>query len=375
MHRRTVLKFAAGAAGAAIVGASTRPAPAAAAGPFVELAGWPKAARFDAIETGRSGSWAIGFEELRETPDDWRRRAILRRLQGRTWAPVALPDSFLAWGKAIAPDADGLWIVGQRNDVTLPVHDGSTVVGHLGHDGRWRTLDTASLPRYADYGSLLLINGRIELTGYRPAETGVGFRPYCLSRPLHAAAAARWTEQPVDEPGGVPSELQLLKVGSGTTDWATAGTRLLRRTRSGWTAAASPPGTENLWHYHCAAAGRFLYLITLDPARSAEVRLFCRAGSNWTEIALPPFLRLHRLAVANGVCWAVGAQHPSMTEQPNAITVLRLSGSKITRRLDGPKGMADLACVADRKLLLSGIVPDPADEEGGWIGRPFLLRG
>ena len=374
MHRRTVLKFAAGAAGTAIVGAAALPVSAQAAGSFVDLAGWPKDARFDAISAGRSGSWAIGMQELHELPDDWRRKAIVRRLHRRTWVPVALPDSFAAWGTAITPDATGAWIVGHRNDVALPEADGSSVVGHLGRDGSWRTVVTTSLPRYAQYASLLLIDGRLELTGYRPTEDGRALLPYCLSRPL-SQASAPWIERPIDAPEWSPEmPPPLLKVGSGTTDWATAGAWLLRRSGRGWTVVDSPPGVKGAWHGHCAVAGGSLYLITLSSNRLEPPRLHRRVGRTWTEIVLPPYLALHQFAATKDACWAVGAQHPADMSQPDAATVIRISGSKIVRRLDGPKGLADLACLADGKLLLSGIVPDPAEPDGGWVGHPWLVR-
>ncbi len=372
MHRRTLLKLAGGAAGAAIIGASVRPEPALAATPFVSLGGWPKEARFQAISTGRSGSWAIGMEALHELPDDWRQRAIVRKLGRRTWLPVALPDSFAAWATAIAPDATGVWIVGHRNDVALPDSNGSTVVGHLSEDGAWRTLNTETLPRYAEYGSLLLVDGRMELTGYRWTKDFQSQLAYSLYRPLNDETAD-WVERPIDAPDWSAGPWPLLKLGSGTTEWATAGARLLRRSGSGWTVVNGPPTAEG-WHSHCAVADGSLYLITHRFERLEPPRLHRLVGTTWTDIALPPYLALHQLAATKGGCWAVGAQHPADMGRPDAATVLRLSGSKIVQRLDGPKGMADLVCLAEGKMLLSGIVPDAADPDDAWVGHPWMLR-
>lgn len=372
MRRRTVLKLAAGVAGAVTVGASVRPEAAMAAGSIIEVGGWPKHARIAAIATGRSGTWVTGMEDLREFPGDWRRRPILRKLRQRTWQPVALPDSFAAWATALAPDAAGVWVAGDRNDVTLPVSDGTAAVGHLGHDGKWRALDTEKLPRYARYASVLLIDGRLELTGERPHESGPGFSPYCVSRPLGDASAG-WTERPITpDLNWIDGPLPTLKIGSGTTDWATAGSRLLRRTGSGWTVVDGPPGSDETWLSHCAVSGRSLYLITVDSGKDWSVRLHRRVNSTWTDVPLPKGMRLHQLAATANGCWAVGSQEESNV--PVAASAIRIAGSKIIQRVDGRQGMIELVCIADGKVLLGGVAPDPDDPDNGWAGYGWLLR-
>ncbi len=375
MHRRTVLKLAAGVAGAVTVG-SLRPDTAVAAGPFTDVAGWPADARFDAIATGRSGSWAIGVQRLEDRPDgSWQRKAILRQLHRRKWVPVALPDDFGAWARAITPDATGVWIVGDRNDVSLPVADGSTVVGHLGRDGRWRSLDTEQLPAYCGFSSLALIDGRIELTGYAPTEGDGRPRPYCLTRPLQYEAAP-WTERPVDAPVWNGDVVPSLKIGAGTTDWATADTWLFRRSGSGWAVVDGPPDTGLAWHGPCAVGGRSLYLGTEFP-ESREFRLRRRVGETWTDVRLPSGVYVAGLIPTPGGCWAAGYRIDWESEtQDSTVIVLRVSGSKVVQRFDGPPGAADDVCRAGGKILLSGIVPDPRDPQwADWFGHSWSLRG
>lgn len=370
MRRRTVLKLAAGVAGGVAVGAAVRPDGARAAGSIIELDGWPKQARLAAIATGRSGAWAVGMEDLQEFPGDWRRRPILRTLRQRTWQPVALPDSLAVWATALAPDAAGVWVVGDRNDLALPVSDGSAAVGHLGHDGTWRALDTEKLPRYVRFASALLIDGRLELTGERPHESGSGFSPYCVSRPLGDASAG-WTERPIT-PTWSDGPLPSLKIGSGTTDWATAGNRLLRRTGSGWTVVDGPPGRDEAWLSHCAVSGRSLYLISVASGTGWSVRLHRRVGSTWTDVSLPKGMRVHQLAATANGCWAVGSLEESNV--PVAVSAIRIVGSKIIQRVDGRQGLIELVCVADGKVLLGGAAPDPDDPDNGWAGYAWLLR-
>ncbi len=381
MHRRTVLKLAAGAAGGSLIGAAFRPETAAAAGSFVDLAGWPSEARFDAIATGRSGSWAVGTQRLEDRPDGgWQRRAILRRLRNDTWEPVALPDDFAAWARTLTPDPTGVWIVADRNDVSLPDADGSIVVGHLHRDGRWRALNTDSLPRYSWYRSLRLAGDRIELTGGTSTEAGP--RPFCVSRPIHNPSAA-WTEHPVEAPPWGGDLVPILKIGSGTTDWATAGAWLLRRSGSGWRAVGGLPGDERAWREACAVAAGSLYLSTADPYTAPEpddperYLLHRRVGATWTRLKLPPLVTITDLAPTRDGCWAVGDRYDPRTELNFAIA-LRISGSKVVQRINGPAGsvhMIDLAR-AERKILLGGIISDPQDPVwGDALGHAWQLTG
>ncbi|WP_152362260.1 hypothetical protein [Microlunatus speluncae] len=376
MQRRTVLKLAAGVAGAAAVGSAVRAGSAVAAGRFTDLAGWPVDARFDAIATGRSGSWAIGMQRLADRPDgSWQRRAILRRLCGGRWVPVPLPDDFAAWAHAITPDPTGVWIVADRNERSLPVADGSIVVGHLGLDGHWRTLDTDRLPAYCGFSSLALIDGRIELTGYAPTEGDGRPRPYCLTRPLHGAAS--WTERPVEAPVWAGDVVPSLTIGAGTTDWATADTWLFRRSGSGWALAEGPPGGEGqvAWQGPCAVGGRSLYLSTAYPEAEVRHRLHRRVAGTWTEVKLPAGVGIHAFVPTADGCWAFGDRY---VPEPEAITAIALwvVGAKVVQRIDGPAGAADGACRADGRILVSGIVPDPRDPEwGDWFGHAWSLRG
>lgn len=374
MERRTMLKLAAGVAGAATVGATHRPESAAAAS-FAEVAGWPAEARFDAIEDGRSGTWAIGTQRLEDRPDgSWQRKAIVHRLHRRGWAPARLPDDFGAWARAITPDGTGAWIVGDRNDVSLPEADGTTVVGHLALDGTWRSVDTERLPAFCGFSSLALIDGRIELTGYVPADGGRTLRPYCLTRPLRSGPAA-WSEQPVDAPAWASDVLPSLTIAKGTTDWATAANWLLRRFRSGWATVDGPPGRDAAWHGPCAVGGRSLYLATEDPEAMPRVRLHRRVGSTWTEVELPAGVTISEIVPTAHGCWAVGDRYAPET---GAITViaLRVTGSAVVQRLDGPAGAAHDACRLEGGLLIGGIRPDPQDPEwADWFGQSWFLRG
>lgn len=374
MDRRSVLKLTAGIAGAAAVGVASRPGRAA-AGSFSEVAGWPPDARFDAIEDGRSGTWAIGTQRLEDRPDgSWQRRAIVRRLLRRGWSPVALPDDFGAWARAITPDATGAWIVGDRNDVSLPEADGTTVVGHLSPDGTWRPLDTEGLPAYCGFSSLALIGGRIELTGYVPADGGRTLRPYCLTRPRRPGTAG-WTERPVDAPVWDSDVLPAMRIAAGSTDWATAANWLLRRSGAGWAVVDGPPGQDKAWHGPCAVGGGSLYLATEDPEATPRARLHRRTGSTWTEVKLPDGVTIAELLPTPAGCWAVGDRSVPETGTITVIA-LQLTGSAVTRRIEGPAGAAHDVCRADGRLLLCGIRPDPRDPEwADWLGQSWFLRG
>lgn len=382
LTRRTVLTTALGTAALGLV-AAARPATAAplttaSRGRFVDVTGWPVSARVNAFAVGASGTWAIGqhYDSSRDHS-----AAILRRragTTGTTWAAVALPTTFRATGTAAYADSSGVWVAGTRNDVSLPVADGSSVVGHVSTAGTWRSFGTLGLPKWLNVASVRAEGGQLLLTGMVPTSGGASLRPYAASRAIDSPATVRWTSELVTAPAwDTSSAFPLLRIADGAPTWATAGAWVLRRQGSGWTVVDVPPGTTGSTKIACASAQGQIHVLTQGYAGLGLWRRTDTAGSAaWVSVPLPDKFVAQAMAGDAEQLWVVGETDGG---EDFAATALRVVGGKVVDRVGGPLSAGGPVGILNQVIVDPGGVlaagyrsTQPGGLGLGWTCRPVV---
>lgn len=377
LTRRSLLTAALGVGGLGLVVGAAGPAAAVPSSPtrrgrFVDVTAWPAQARVRSLSVGGSGTWAVGQQY---TDSGTRSFAVLRRLSGKAWVGVKLPVSFRATGEAVVADATGVWVGGTRNDVSLPVPDGTSVVGHVSRTGAWRALDTTGLPAWLEIGSLRVEGGQLLLTGMVPTAGGASLRPYAASHPLAATAAASgWTSHLVDAPAwDGATAYPLLRVADGDPTWATAGAWVLRRAGAGWRVVDVPPGTEGLGKTAAALAQGRMHVVVEG---AGGTQLWRQTAAGWTTVDLPPRFGIQAVAGSPDELWAVG----TTTGGPDfGATAVRVVGGRLVDRVGGavgsggPVGILDQVVVDAGGALAAGYhAAAPGGDALGWTCRPVV---
>lgn len=379
LTRRTLLTTALGTAGLGLlVGArpaSAMPLGAASRGHFVDVHGWPVRARVAAFSWGPSGTWAIGQQY---DSSGTHSSAILRRRAGSAWQTVALPASFRATAGAAYADGAGVWVAGTRGDVSLPVADGSSVVGHVSPSGVWRSIGTHGLPRWLTVGSLGAEGDRLLLTGMVPTSGGASLRPFAATSPLTGPATGRWTGQPVTAPAwDTSTAYPLLRMADGAPTWATAGAWVLRRRGAGWAVVDVPPGTTGATKVGCASAQGQVHVLTEGFDGTELWRQVESGGSGrWTAVPLPGGFVAQAVAGDSKEVWVVGQTEGG---EDFAATALRVVDVKVVDRVGGslsaggPVGILDHVIVDPAGPLAAGYrAAEPGGDALGWTCRPVV---
>lgn len=372
LTRRTMLTMALATSGLILGARSAVASPLTAVnrGRFVDVTGWPANARALDLTVGPSGTWAIGQQHDRSGLHS---SAVLRRRVGASWVPVALPASFKAWGSAAYADATGVWVAGTRGEVTLPVSDGSTVVGHVSTSGTWKGLGAVGLPSFLTVASLKVEGALLLLTGMRPTPDGSSLRPFAATKPLGASPSVHWASLAVDAPvWDSGTAAPLLRLAEGAPSWATAGTWLLRRQAPGWKVVDGPPGTFAQTKSACALAEGQIHVVTQGVAGPT---LWRRTTSSraWRRIALPTNFGAQAMAGDARQLWVVGQTQGG---EDFAATALRVVGGSVVDTVGGPLSaggpvgiLEHVAVAADGPLAAGYRATAPGGKAIGWTCR------
>jgi|GEM_PF-7060582 len=365
MHRRTLLTTAAGVAAAALVpvtSAAAHPTTGPVRPPLTPLgpSGWPSDARATAISTGGSGTWLGGNLQ---TVDGYG-HVELRRLGANRWVPAPTVPAFDVELTALAADATGVWVVGDRNEATLPNPDGATAIVHLTRSGARRQLDTAALPQWLQVRDVRAVGDGVRIVGGAPSEDGSRLLAYSARW-----AKGRWITEAIHGEDSGFTEADLRMADSSSTI-AVSADAWCSFSGGRWTRHDAPlPGT-GLAEAAVAKDGS-LWAVSDDDTAPWVLH---RTGSQWDMIGLPGgFAPMGVIRARAGGVWVRAAR---IADDSWDAAVFRVNGTKVVERRDSPwrdslyEGLVDL----EDGLLSYGAHGVPGDEEAGWVGGSAWVR-